>query len=117
MNLSEQVVSDMVNFYYKEVRKQARLLPALKIRLFGLGWLTIKKWRIQKMDDKYSRFLRKYGRTISKEAVVDKMRAQRFCLQGLMQIVKEEDKIKKEVKKKKAEHERRFGTLSTKKYE
>jgi hypothetical protein len=49
LNLSEELVEDLVNCYWQEIRKSLSGLKHVRIHLTNLGDFTIKHW---KLDDK-----------------------------------------------------------------
>jgi len=49
LQLSEEVVADVVNFYWQEIRKSLSSLSHSRIHLTNLGDFVIKHWKI---DDK-----------------------------------------------------------------
>lgn len=49
LSLSEEVVTDVINFYWQEIRKSLSSLSHSRIHLTNLGDFVIKHWKI---DDK-----------------------------------------------------------------
>jgi len=45
--MPEEVVRDIVYFYWKEVRKQMSMLEAARVYIVRLGWFDIKHWRLK----------------------------------------------------------------------
>jgi nucleoid DNA-binding protein len=49
LDLSEEIVADVVNFYWQEIRKSLSSLSHSRIHLTNLGDFIVKHWKI---DDK-----------------------------------------------------------------
>jgi nucleoid DNA-binding protein len=60
LDLSEIMVDDIVNFYYKEVRKILSNLEHIRVDIIGLGNFVIKRGSVEKMTKKYQNIMNKY---------------------------------------------------------
>ena len=59
-DLPVTLVDDLVEFYYKEVRKALSSMEHLKINLPGLGHFVIKQTSVEKMIKKYENIKSKH---------------------------------------------------------
>lgn len=46
LNLSEELVRDVILFYYKRKREELTCLKVVRVKLKGLGYFDIKHWKI-----------------------------------------------------------------------
>ena len=60
LDLPENVVDDIISFYYKEVRKTLSSLEHIKINIDGLGHFVIKQRSVEKMTRKFEAIMNKY---------------------------------------------------------
>lgn len=56
MGVSEQMVSDIVSFYYHEVRKSLSGLEHVRVHLTNLGDFTIKHWKLSEKIEMLEKF-------------------------------------------------------------
>jgi nucleoid DNA-binding protein len=52
LNAPEELIEDVVNYYYRIVRKKVETFGANRIRITGLGVLHIRKEKVQRSIDK-----------------------------------------------------------------
>jgi nucleoid DNA-binding protein len=52
LNAPEELIEDVVNYYYRIVRNKVETFGANRIRITGLGVLHIRKERLQRSIDK-----------------------------------------------------------------
>ena len=60
LNLNEEQVEDIIEFYYKEVRKKLSSLEDIRLNIPGLGHFVIKKVSVDKLVKKYENMVNKY---------------------------------------------------------
>lgn len=51
LNLNEELVNDVVNFYWSEIRKTLCTIPEPKVTLYNLGYFQIKFNCLQEVED------------------------------------------------------------------
>lgn len=56
LGLSESVVKDVVDYYWREVRRSLSSLAYPRIHITNLGNFTIKHWKLDDMIDKHEKF-------------------------------------------------------------
>lgn len=114
LEVSENLVKDLINFYWKEVRNTISNLIHYNVLLVGLGSFRIKTWKIDSEIEKHKKIIASYKKAIDGGEFIT---MQRFAsmkeyesrLQNLERVKKiiDKDELKKaEVKKKKDEYYR-----------
>ena len=75
--VSEELVDDIVSYYWAEVRKCLVDMKADQINVIGLGIFRIKHWKIEDTREKYKAYLTRY----QKLADEHKLNFQQFAIQ------------------------------------
>jgi hypothetical protein len=92
LNISEEDLSNMLSFYFKEVKKKMSNLEYLHFVIRGLGNMTIKGWLIEKeIEDK-----QKSLSLSSKAENIEKLKFEIDLLEKVLPKWKEEKRLKKE---------------------
>ena len=53
LSLSEEVIEDVINFYWREIRKNLSELNHVRVHLTNLGDFTLKYWKVDKRISYY----------------------------------------------------------------
>jgi len=56
LDLSEQMIKDIIDFYWQEVRKSLSSLKHSRVHITNLGDFTIKHWKLDDMIEMLERF-------------------------------------------------------------
>lgn len=99
LDLSEEIVADVVNFYWQEIRKSLSSLSHSRIHLTNLGDFIVKHWKI---DDKIE-MLEKWEEN-NKQKGLQQMTARfktaenLFDLKSIKKVIEEETQRKDFIK-------------------
>ncbi len=109
--VSEQLVSDITSFYWKDLRKALVNLTYPKIRVNGLGVFNTKHWKIPEVEEKYNLYITKLKEHQDK----DQMTFQRFAIlrdveSRLSKLTELKVMIEDQLIKKEQVKEKRYGT-------
>lgn len=112
--VSEQLVSDLTSFYWKDVRKALVNLKFPNISIDSLGTFKAKHWKIPEVEEKYNMYINKLKEHQDK----DQMTFQRFSVLKdielrLSKVTELKIMIEEELVKKKQVKEKRYGNLDT----
>ena len=76
-NAKEQLVEDIVSFYWKEVRDTLVNCKSHNVFIDGLGTFKAKPWKLPEVILKYERMVKKYQELITGE---NKLTLQKFSI-------------------------------------
>ena len=99
VNLPEQVVKDITEFYWQEVRKSLSSLKHSRVHITNLGDFTIKHW---KLDDRIA-MIEKFKENFKQKGlqeIVTRFRTDEtlFDLKAIKEMMEEEQKRKELIK-------------------
>lgn len=103
LNVNEDLVSDLVNFYWKEVRKTLSDLKAPRVTVAKFGYFQLKFWMLpdeKKNYEKYLESLNPNKMTFMKHTLKEDVVQRLNSINKVMAIV-EQDKLKKKTVKEK----------------
>lgn len=114
LNISKDIVDDVVSYYYMTVQKKLSLADHHSITVPKLGTFTIKRKSLNQMILKHQRFVAKIEQdediSVKTYELIIEKRAEIERLTKLQELIAEEDNRKQEVKLKKQEY--RDGKLN-----
>ena len=98
-DVPEEVVDDLINFYYTEVRQALSEFKDININVENLGTFTLKKNKLEKSILKNKNIVNKLKRddqTVSKkyEAIVEKLEKQTKALDKLLESISKRKQFK-----------------------
>lgn len=98
-DVPEEVVDDLINFYYTEVRQALSEFKDININVENLGTFTLKKNKLEKSILKNKNIINKLKRddqTVSKkyEAIVEKLEKQTKALDKLLESISKRKQFK-----------------------
>lgn len=104
MNISESLVEDIIEFYYKELRSSMSNLKHPRLIVYGLGQFVAKTGLVRKSISKYTKGLNDhdvstYRAYHNKKTIENKL----SLLINLEQLISEEEIRKEEIKSKRNE--------------
>ena len=98
-SVSEELVKDIVNFYWAEVRKNLSMLTHTRIHLTNLGDFTVKHWKIDDKIDMIQKFEENNkARGLQKMTARFKTAESLYELTSLKKLVEEENQRKDFIK-------------------
>jgi nucleoid DNA-binding protein len=102
LNLSEDLIQDFVEFYYKEVRSNLTELKHPRINIDGLGQFAIRTYSVRKAIPRYTKQLENhdtstFGAYHNKKQMETKLE----MLISLEKMMTEQEELKEEFKNKK----------------
>ena len=99
VGLSVEAVSDILDFYWKEVRKELEEPEHITLRLEHFGTFEIRKKQVIYMIDKYKRII-KYMKptTYNKHAMLDSATKKLERLEKLLIKCEEQEQKKKQIR-------------------
>ena len=94
-DVSEQLVKDIVDFYWQEVRKSLSSLKHSRVHITNLGDFTIKHWKLDDMIEMLERF----KENLKQKGVQEKVTRFRtdenlFDMKDMKKIMEEEQTMK-----------------------
>ena len=106
MDISEQDVYDVVNFYYSELRYRLSKGRSIKLTVTGLGFFTMKVKKLRDYKKKAEAFLAKYekGKSAMSRAIVKQAKSDIKNLNQAEKHYEKFRKVKAECYKKKEEY-------------
>jgi nucleoid DNA-binding protein len=98
-DLSEQLVKDIIDFYWQEVRKSLSSLKHSRVHITNLGDFTIKHWKLDDMIEMLERF----KENLKQKGVQEKVTRFRtdenlFDMKAMKKIMEEEQTRKEFIK-------------------
>jgi len=79
---SEELVNDIVSYYWAEVRKSLVEMKGDQINVIGIGTFKIKHWKLDETREKYKSYLIRY----QKLADEHKLNFQQFAIQKEIEL-------------------------------
>lgn len=110
LNLPEELVRDVIKYYYKDIRKSLSALDHVRVVVTGLGFFNIKYWSVKYRLDKFKNMLKAYEpyNDSRSEPIKKDIREKIDQLQYMYEVC-EGEKIKKEkIKAKRRELEKEY---------
>lgn len=105
LNLPSDLIEDLVQFYYKEVRSNLTGLRHPRINVEGLGQFVAKPGLVRKSIPRYKKYLESHDTSTFSAYYNKKMLEEKVeCLEKLEQMINLEEKKKQEVQKIKDEY-------------
>lgn len=108
LNISKDVIDDVVSYYYQTVQKKMSIADHPSIAVPRLGTFVIKRKALAQMILKHQRFVAKIEKdediSVKTYELILEKRAEIERLTKLQQLIEQEDKRKQEVKLKKQEY-------------
>lgn len=99
LNLPEQVVSDVIGFYWSEVRKSMSSLKHNRIHLTNLGDFVVKHWKVDDKIKAYEQFEEKNRQKGMQQMTARFKTAENlFDLKNLKKIIDDENQRKEFIK-------------------
>ena len=103
-NYDENLVNDLLDFYWKEVRKTISTLTHHTIRLDNIGSFKIKHWKLDETVTTFETILKNMEGKFSKYAVIEDLTKQIENINKVKQLI-EKDTLKLTLKKEKRKHD------------
>lgn len=100
LGLSEKLVSDVIDFYWKRLRKEMSSLSHLSIELPNFGTFKVKHWALDNEMEKYSNIIKKREGHFSEYAYVKSVQESIAAMEKLKEKVKLQKEKFKEIKAK-----------------
>jgi len=108
LNISKDIVDDVVSYYYQTVQKKLSFADHQSVAIPRLGTFTVKRKSLEQMILKHQRFVAKIEQdediSVKTYELILEKRAEIERLKQLQERIAEEDKRKQEVKLKKQEY-------------
>jgi 4-alpha-glucanotransferase len=105
LNLPSELVEDLIQFYYKEVRSNLTGLTHPRINIDGLGQFVAKPGLVRKSIPRYKKILESHDTSTFSAYYNKKMLEEKVeCLEKLDQMINLEEKRKEETQKLKDEY-------------
>lgn len=119
LNLPEEVVHDLIIYYYKDVRKALSTLEGPRVVISGLGNFNIKHWKLKDQLSKLLRMFKSYESYNSKQSELIRVDIQKKIdqLQGMTTMWEGETIRKQKIKKKRRELEKEYNDRLAKQME
>ena len=95
LNLPENVVKDVIDFYWREVRRSLSSLAYPRIHITNLGDFTIKHWKLDDMIEKHEQF-----EEMNKQRGMQQMTARFKTAENLFELKKIKKLIEEEIDRK-----------------
>ena len=98
-------VDDIVSFYYKHVQKRLTAMESIAVKVDNMGTFVLKKKRVEKKLERYTRFMETLDETASIRTFETKQTVKKDCekYQSALEMMQEEDSRKKQVRTKQQE--------------
>jgi len=104
LDLAETLVDDVVSFYWKEVRKSITGLRHHSVYVETLGTFKAKSWKLDGLRKKYDDFSNHCTtNTFTRYALKKEAEDRRDKIQRIIDMLKQEDLKKQQIKKKRNE--------------
>ena len=113
----ENLVQDIVDFYWKEVRKALSDLRGPRIEVANFGTFRIKSWKLQEAKDDYQKLLNKHNpekMTFQRHAVRAEIEQRIEQISNMQKMVEDDQYRKQQVKKKRNDEESKRNTQTPK---
>lgn len=99
VEISEELVEDIITFYWKEVKKQLEEPDCLTLQLTYFGTFEIRKKQVQYMVDKYKRIIKVMKpTTYNKHAMLTSVTEKLEKLEKILIKCEEQELKKKQVR-------------------
>jgi nucleoid DNA-binding protein len=103
-NIDEQLIEDLITFYYRKVRQDMSALAHTRIHIDGLGQFVVKSKAVTKLIDKYTRQVASLdGYSIASYHHKIRLETRLEELNRIAQVIEEEKQVKDNFKKAKNE--------------
>lgn len=102
---SEELVSDLINFYWSNIRKSLSELKGTDIIVDGLGTFKIKDWKVNEIEEKYKKMLSRYNidgeqtkLTFQRFAIKKEIETRLLKIEEMQKMISEEKLKQKQIK-------------------
>lgn len=108
LGLSEELIDEVISFYYKVVHKKLSLLEHYNIQLIGLGSFSLRRLRLEKKIQHYENALAKFERELKDDpsmrqyGSVVRVRSQLEILKNVLEMHNKE--LQRKLEKKEEKH-------------
>jgi DNA-binding transcriptional regulator PaaX len=82
MGVEQQLVEDLLSFYWADVRKSIVEMRGPRIFVEGLGTFVVKHWKLPELEEKYLRYLKYYEDRI----LENRMSFQKFAIKKEVEV-------------------------------
>lgn len=103
LSVDEGLVQDVVDFYWKEIRKALSDLRGPRIEIANFGTFRIKGWKLQEAKDEYQKILAKHNpekMTFQRHAMRTEVEQRMEQISRMQKMVEEDASRKKQIKEK-----------------
>ena len=112
-NVNQQLVNDLVNFYWKDIRKMLSGCEAHNIIVNGLGTFKIRPWKIKQVKERYEETINRYKTimdsgqkvTLQKFSMVKEAENRLAKINNIERMLQEDEQKRKQVIKKRYDKE------------
>lgn len=105
LNLPSDLIEDLIQFYYKQVRDNLTGLKHPRINVEGLGQFVAKPGLVRKSIPRFKKYLESHDTSTFSAYYNKKMLEEKVeCLEKLEQMINLEEKKKEEIQKLKNEY-------------
>ncbi len=99
LEVSEELVESVVNFYWKDARKQLTEPEDINITLMNFGVFEIRKKQVEYMIAKYKRIITGMKpTTYTKHAILNTVTEKLARMEKLLELCKQQEEKKKQVR-------------------
>lgn len=113
LGADENLVQDIVDFYWKEVRKALSDLRGPRVEVANFGTFRIKSWKLQEAKDDYQKVLTKHNpekMTFQRHAVRAEVEQRMEQISKMQKMVEDDRCRKQQIKEKRNAEESRRNT-------
>lgn len=113
LGTDENLVQDIVDFYWKEVRKALSDLRGPRVEVANFGTFRIKSWKLQEAKDDYQKVLAKHNpekMTFQRHAVRAEVEQRMEQISKMQKMVEDDRCRKQQIKEKRNAEESRRNT-------
>jgi nucleoid DNA-binding protein len=103
LEMNQEFVQDVIDFYWKEVRKSLSELRSPRIVVANFGSFQIKHWKLEEQKTIYEAHLRKYNpeeMTFQKHKLKEDAEKRLACVNKVLKMVESDTEKRKTVKQK-----------------